>query len=79
MYARRSLRPLLAASLLLATAGASRAFTITDFAILAPHVNPFDQHEVFYPDFNNFQVEVDGTFDASKCYQVTIKRTGGGL
>ena len=44
---RRSPRPLLAASLVLAGAAGAHAFTISDFRILSPHVNPFDQHEVF--------------------------------
>src|SRR5215468_8413213 len=73
------LRSLLAGIVLLASAAGSHAFTISDFAILSPHVNPFDHHEVFFPDFNNFQIEIDGTFDASKCYQVTIKREGSGF
>jgi hypothetical protein len=79
MYAHRPSRSLLAAALVLATAAGARAFQVTDFTILSPHVNPFDHHEVFYPDFNNFQLQIAGTFDASKCYQVTIKREGSGL
>ena len=76
---RAPLRSWLAASFVLASIATTHAFTITDFMILSPHVNPFDGHEVFYPDFNNFQLHIAGTFDASKCYQVNIKREGSGF
>ncbi|MGH7894737.1 MAG: hypothetical protein ACREQL_08715 [Candidatus Binatia bacterium] len=75
----RFIRSVLAGAFVLVAAAGVHAFTIDDFAVLAPHVNPFDQHEVFYPDFNTFDLQIAGSFDASKCYQVTIKREGGGL
>ncbi len=65
-------------SVLLGVAGtASAAFTVTDFEVDAAHATLGDPHEVASPSFANFQLTIYGTFNVSKCYQVTIKREGG--
>ena len=69
-------------AILLTTAYASPAaavFNVTDFFVDATHANPADPHEVFSPGFDAFTVTLEGSFDPDLCYEVTIKRTGGGL
>ncbi|MBI4718258.1 MAG: hypothetical protein HY763_10670, partial [Planctomycetes bacterium] len=66
-----------AALVLFGLGGVSSGFTLVDFSVDAAHRNPLDQHEVFFPDFNHFELLITGTFNTSKCYQVQIKRDGG--
>ncbi|MBI4717909.1 MAG: hypothetical protein HY763_08915 [Planctomycetes bacterium] len=51
------------------------AFTLVDFTVDPGHAGP--PHTVFYPDFDNFELCITGTFDTSKCYTVKIERSGG--
>src|SRR3990172_9502240 len=60
------------------SAAGHAAFTVTDFAVDPAHATLGNPHEVASPDFDNFQVTIYGTFDTSKCYQVTVKHEGGG-
>ena len=63
--------------LLMAAASASAEFTLEDFTVDDAHVNPADPHEVFFPDFNSFDIIVFGEFDVTKCYKVVIHRDRG--
>ena len=58
--------------------GADKAFALTEFAVDVAHQNPYDPdpHEVFRPDFDNFQLTIVGEFDEVLCYMVWIERTG---
>jgi hypothetical protein len=66
-------------ALLLAGSGPVLAYTVTDFAVDPAHATLGNPHEVASASFANFQLTIYGTFNVSKCYQVTIKHEGGGV
>ncbi len=60
------------------SAGTAAAFTITDFSVDPAHATLGNPHEVSVPNFNSFQLKINGTFNAGKCYEVKIFRSGNG-
>jgi hypothetical protein len=62
----------LTVGLLGAGAHSALAYELVDFAVLNDQANPTEPHEVFFPPFENFEMEITGTFDTTKCYRVKL-------